>query len=709
VNTLDSNNPFRSLAEEHLNHNHPLIPIPPPGGRFDGKNPGVYRNGSWVCHETWKIDGALTSEVRDVHAAAPKANLAIVMGAHPDLPPDDHVVSIDADVEDPELGAVVRQVMLDRFGEHALHRMANPDRAGTWYFRLIDAAGCKPSKIVFTGGDAGKKKEIEFRGGGLYSVVAGTHYTGAAIGFTGRHILETPVAEFPALTVEQLHALWERLVEACEDAGFGLAAPVDVRMTQGGGKPDLDPLTEPEADLLLEALSIAKNDLDRPEWVMLNKAVVALCEPAKGMEAVHEALHAFDLRYIGQSDGGEALERVLSERRSLPDHVGFRWLKGLLFKRMPKNDVVRIASGFAALDFPDDLDPEHGIVIRESRFKPIKPGEMKPVLNAAWHIKKLLPSTGLGIIYGAPGSGKTFLALDMVAGVSSPDITEYRGRKTKTCGVAYWFLEGGVMATNRVIAWRQYYGDIGNFASYPHTINLAAPDLDDVDELCNAVLRYQGPVGILVIDTLARSFAGGDENSSKDMSQFIGACKRIGDRLNCLVLVVHHSGKAPTKGSRGHSSLLGAADVEIEVIADRETGAHTARITKLKEAEAGEELGFKLKQVFLGEDEDGESVTTCVVEPLDLAHIKADKAKLPRGPNEALVLDAMDALEPWDDMADGLPAGLPPHAVPEAKLKAYAQGDMEGTAKETSRAVRDAIASLVKRGVLQRQQGHVWR
>jgi hypothetical protein len=62
---------------------------------------------------------------------------------------------------------------------------------------------------------------------------------------------------------------------------------------------------------------------------------------------------------------------------------------------------------------------------------------------------------------------------------------------------------------------------------------------------------------------------------------------------------VHHAGKDATKGLRGHSSLLGAVDTELEII--RIQGAQPPKgilhISKQKDGEDGQRIGFKMVEV----------------------------------------------------------------------------------------------------------------
>jgi hypothetical protein len=124
-----------------------------------------------------------------------------------------------------------------------------------------------------------------------------------------------------------------------------------------------------------------------------------------------------------------------------------------------------------------------------------------------------------------------------------------------------------------------------------------------------------GP-GLIIIDTLAATFGGGNENAPDDMNAFLAIMRLIREATGAHVMIVHHCGKDTARGARGHSSLRAATDTEIEIVADRE-GNRTATVTKQRDGEIGKEFHFRLDVVDLGQDEDGEAITSCVVIPTD--------------------------------------------------------------------------------------------
>ncbi len=139
-------------------------------------------------------------------------------------------------------------------------------------------------------------------------------------------------------------------------------------------------------------------------------------------------------------------------------------------------------------------------------------------------------------------------------------------------------------------------------------------DMNVLAKLCREVSRIHGPVKMIVIDTLSRAMSGANENSPEDMTKFIGNCDQLRELTGAHVATVHHSGKDKAAGARGHSSLRAATDTEIELDYNEETGLRTAKATKQRDLETGAIFNFKLKVIELGQDDDGDAVTTCVIE-----------------------------------------------------------------------------------------------
>jgi hypothetical protein len=174
----------------------------------------------------------------------------------------------------------------------------------------------------------------------------------------------------------------------------------------------------------------------------------------------------------------------------------------------------------------------------------------------------------------------------------------------------------------------------------PSPINLydADEDIAKVEAIMAEVGKKHERVSVLVIDTLARATAGQmDENSNTEMSKLIAGLDAIRERTGVHILLVHHSGKDTSKGSRGASSLKAAAGSEIELSFDEETRVRTARATKQRDMETGAEINFILQIVELGEDADGDQVTTCIIREAtreEMEEVQNDAR--PQGQNQKL-------------------------------------------------------------------------
>lgn len=247
----------------------------------------------------------------------------------------------------------------------------------------------------------------------------------------------------------------------------------------------------------------------------------------------------------------------------------------------------------------------------------IRFADMQPRIEDRTIVGGLLNEREISMMVGASGTAKTFLALDMALRVSAG--TPWFGQSTRKTGVAYIAAEAGEGIINRVCAIKTYYRDMPAdlpFAAITSPVNLRDPAAEIwpvIDAIKAAELGL--PVGLVIVDTLARAMAGGDENSSEDMGSFISNMDDLRAATGAHILILHHLGKDPRKGARGHSSLVAAVDTEIEITRDDATGISTAIVTKQRELPiATQKLSYRLRQVELGRDQNGQAVTSCIVE-----------------------------------------------------------------------------------------------
>jgi hypothetical protein len=264
--------------------------------------------------------------------------------------------------------------------------------------------------------------------------------------------------------------------------------------------------------------------------------------------------------------------------------------------------------------------------------------QMQPHLADGYLIKWLLaPQTLVGII-GASSSGKTFFATDLALHIAAG--RGWRDSRVRGGPVVYVALEGPFSAENRFVAARKHAGFVAGIPLRltPGPINLRDPP--DVARLIDFIRETQSLYGqacvAVFVDTLSRAMSGGDENGSEDMGALIRGADAVRLATGASVILVHHLGKDESRGARGHTSLKCALDTEIEV-AER-GDVHVATVTKQRDLVAGQQFAFSLRSVELGEDADGDPVTTCVVQPLDEA---PSQRKGPSGANQRALLAAL--------------------------------------------------------------------
>jgi RecA/RadA recombinase len=259
------------------------------------------------------------------------------------------------------------------------------------------------------------------------------------------------------------------------------------------------------------------------------------------------------------------------------------------------------------------------------RFGPVPIYDLTQREPMGWLIKGVLPRAKLGILFGASGSGKTFVALDLAFSVARG--IAWRTRRTMRARVVVIAAEGGSGLGKRGQAYAQHHGFDLRTVHDLHIIT-AAPNFLDGDDISEVIaeIKNLGPVDLIIIDTLAQVTPGANENTSEDMGRALGNINLLHDATGAMNLAVHHAGKDLSKGSRGWSGIKAAADVQIEVLR-HEDGRREIVIEKMKDGEDGVRWGFKLETILLGLDDDGDDITSCVAVEDDVRPAVTDDRK----------------------------------------------------------------------------------
>jgi hypothetical protein len=173
--------------------------------------------------------------------------------------------------------------------------------------------------------------------------------------------------------------------------------------------------------------------------------------------------------------------------------------------------------------------------------------------------------------------------------------------------------EGGTRIRKRLAALKRHHSVTSQplFALVRYPIDLRSSDAN-LKELIALIAAAETEIGEpcvwVIVDTLSRALAGGDENSPVDMGRIVNAADAIRDATCAHFTFVHHTGKDAARGARGHSLLRAATDTEIEVTQAAVT------VTKQRDMERDFALGFQLRDISVGEDPNGMPINSAVVE-----------------------------------------------------------------------------------------------
>lgn len=259
-------------------------------------------------------------------------------------------------------------------------------------------------------------------------------------------------------------------------------------------------------------------------------------------------------------------------------------------KQLPMQPVL-------TLDEPDPQVHSRGWYI-------IPAAELKNLPPIEWIVPGEIPARGITVLFGASGAGKSFIALD------------YALRIAQKQPVLYMAGEGEYGYQQRVAAWCNHHKlNEGKLYMCLGAVQLLETgDLDAFLE-ANAAIK---PV-LVVIDTMARSMVGSDENSTRDMGLFVQACETVKKTLDTAVLIIHHTNKGGVH-ERGNSALRGSSDVMIRATAEDDI----IRIESAKTKDAQPFPTRYIQLVTVPVEIDGETVESAVIIDADRVFQTAD-------------------------------------------------------------------------------------
>ena len=285
-------------------------------------------------------------------------------------------------------------------------------------------------------------------------------------------------------------------------------------------------------------------------------------------------------------------------------------------------------------------------------------------------IEGLIPEEGFVGLCGASGDGKSFVALDWAMCLSEgrPWLGRY---PVKQCPVVYVAAEGGRGIQQRVRAWMEHYGYADLDAIYFLLNPLYIREEGTVEAFLDVLEEKDIWPGLIVLDTLSRSFGGGEENASADMGAFVDQITKLALGRRMAALVVHHL-NAQGSRERGHTSFKGALDA---MFMCKATKGPDNKILRLELANTKQKDGADFPPIYMKPVED--VVSSLVFEWTD------PPETAPKGPRRVIPMRAQDMLAVLATAEEGLTwaewriaSGIDKHAFNKRVRKLTLNGEI---------------------------------
>jgi hypothetical protein len=421
-----------------------------------------------------------------------------------------------------------------------------------------------------------------------------------------------------------------------------------------------DVLRAPTYDVALDALrSRDPGDLGREEWLLLSGA---FCTAVAGL--VDDAVALADWQQWnlahGETNDPAANGRAWVDFQRKGTGGDFQTLASMAARPDPAKAWAAFGPGPLAMPAGAKRaanDDPAAFFVRVADLVSSPP---------VFLIDSLIEVDALAAVFGDPVAGKSLVTIDMGASVATGE--PFHGHAVLPGAVFYIAGEGKNGLRRRFDAWAELRGcslsDAPLFVSRAAVQFLDAASGAYVTAAIDALAAAHGRPRLIVVDTLARNFGPGDENSTADMSAFVAALDKLRDRFpGCTVLLVHHSGHGEKDRGRGSSVLRGALDAEFKVAKSGESV--TLSNLKMKDAPPPREMEFALVEAA------GSVALEYTGEPSGTAGKSLT-------PTEQIALDAFNAVavEGVASVEAWRTAFYERHASdkPDTKLKAFNRG-----------------------------------
>jgi hypothetical protein len=256
-----------------------------------------------------------------------------------------------------------------------------------------------------------------------------------------------------------------------------------------------------------------------------------------------------------------------------------------------------------------------------------------------WMIKGVLAKGETSAWIAPPKGGKSTLVVDLAIAVASG--RDWRGYQNRgASGVLYCALERASDVKRMMLAHKKRNG----FGALPISIADEIVDMMDpgcveliVETIKDCSINLGTEIGLLVLDTFAKGIAagGGDEDKARDQGKVFANLQRIKEQTGVHCLIIGHTGKDAERGARGSNALLGDVDMMVEISGD---DIRRATVTGANDVVTGLVTAFKIEPFVIGHDEDGDPITTRIIDPelisedelATTSHAEKAERRLPR-------------------------------------------------------------------------------
>jgi hypothetical protein len=178
-----------------------------------------------------------------------------------------------------------------------------------------------------------------------------------------------------------------------------------------------------------------------------------------------------------------------------------------------------------------------------------------------WLIEDLWSAAAVGLIGGAPKSGKTWLGLDLALSVASGTPCLGRYRVPQPGPALVYLAEDPVEMVRRRVQAMAAHRHLTLDDLDLHVITAQRLRLDDSEDRARLfeTVRVLQP-RLLLLDPLVRMHRM-NENDAVEMAELLGGLRELQKRFGAAVVVVHHTRKSGATPAQAGQGLRGSGDL----------------------------------------------------------------------------------------------------------------------------------------------------